>query len=210
MPTRTVGLMTILLSFCFIPPALAEQIGDVGYYHVTHVAADDMLNIRSPPSADADEIGTFGPQAQPIEVFEVKKGWGRVSANGQTGWVSMTHLAPYEVRKIKTLGLPQGLQCLGTEPFWDADFSEGEMTLSGVETDSGGTMAIKSVSRAKGKAWPLHILLDDAKSSALVSPKSCSDGMSDTSYGWSTTLMMHEGKGVTVLTGCCHVTPNNE
>lgn len=210
MPTLRATLMTVLLSLFFISPALAEQIGDVGYYRVTHVDEGDMLTIRAKPSAEADEIGSYGRTAQPIEVFEVKKGWGRVSTNGQTGWVSMAKLAPYEPRKIKTLGLPQGLQCLGTEPFWNADFSEGEVTLSGVETASGGTMAIKSATRAKGKDWPLHILLDDGKSSALVTPKSCSDGMSDAGYGWTATLMMHGAKGTEVLSGCCHVRPEGE
>lgn len=210
MPIPRAALMTILLSLFFISPALAEQIGDVGYYRVTHVDEGDMLTIRAKPSAQADEIGSFGPTAQPVEVFEVKDGWGRVSSNGQTGWVSMAHLTPYAPRKIKTLGLPQGLQCLGTEPFWNADFSEGEVTLSGVETASGGTVAIKSVQRAKGKQWPLHVLLDDGKSSALITPKSCSDGMSDAGYGWSATLLMHKAKGTEVLSGCCHVRPEGE
>ena len=210
MPIRRATLMAIMLSFFVISPASAEQIGDVGYYRVAHVADDDMLMVRAKPSAAADQIGSFGPHSKPIEVFETQDGWAKVSINGRTGWVSMAHLAPFAPRKIERLGLPQGLQCLGTEPFWNADFSEGEMTLSGVETASGGTMAIKSSQTAKGRNWPLHILLDDGKSSVLVTPKSCSDGMSDAHYGWRATFMLHKAKGVDVLSGCCHVRPESE
>lgn len=210
MPLRRLALMTIILSLLIVAPAFAERIGDIGYYRVAHVADDDMLTVRAKPSAAADRIGSFGPHAKPIEVFEKHGGWAKVSINGRTGWVSMAHLAPYEIRKIKTLGLPQGLQCLGTEPFWSADFSEGEMTLSDVETASDGTMAIKSSQTAQGRNWPLHILLDDGMSSVLVTPKSCSDGMSDAHYGWRATFILHKAKGVDVLSGCCHVQPESE
>ncbi|MAB14233.1 MAG: hypothetical protein CMI59_10055 [Parvibaculum sp.] len=215
MPIRHATLMAIMLSFFVISPASAEQIGDVGYYRVAHVADDDMLMVRAKPSAAADQIGSFGPHAKPIEVFETDHGWARVSANGRTGWVSMAYLAPYAPRMNKTLNLPEGFQCWGTEPFWSAKFSESEVILSGVETISGDTLAIDS---ASGAPWKGSISLDNGTGKAIIhATRSCSDGMSDARYGWKVSLTFRQtppdsrtSLSYRIVRGCCRVPPKDQ
>ncbi|MDO9524040.1 MAG: SH3 domain-containing protein, partial [Gemmobacter sp.] len=97
-------------------PAVAEPFPAT--YEVRDVAANDVLNIRAQPRADAALIATLPPFAINIEVLETSEDrrWGLVSTGEGNGWVSMRYLNhtiwpdPYTV--------PRPLTCLGTEPFW--------------------------------------------------------------------------------------------
>lgn len=76
--------MIRLLAFFFAflsTPALAQDIYPA-LHDVTGVAADDVLNIRSEPSASSPIIGTFSPFETDVEVVALSPdgGWGRVNA----------------------------------------------------------------------------------------------------------------------------------
>lgn len=86
-------------------------------FDVTGVAADDVLNIRQLPDADAPIIGTLSPDAKGIEVVEDTGGWGRVNSGEGSGWVSMRYMA-YRTDVWHEGALPDGFSCFGTEPFW--------------------------------------------------------------------------------------------
>lgn len=65
-------------------------------YRVTGVASDDVLNIRTEPSARSPIIGSFSHRAQSIEVIGIDSGsrWVLVRFGNQTGWVHGAFLEP--------------------------------------------------------------------------------------------------------------------
>ena len=42
---------------------------------------------------------------------------------------------------------------------------------------------------------------------AVIAPAFCSDGMSDMAYGLDATLIIEDGDGARMLTGCCSIAP---
>ena len=65
-------------------------------YRVTGVASDDVLNIRTEPSARSPIMGSFNHRARSIEVIGVDSGsrWVLVLFGSQTGWVHGAFLEP--------------------------------------------------------------------------------------------------------------------
>lgn len=81
--------------------------------------------------------------------------------------------------------LPAEIRATGTEPFWSVDIRKGELTYTTPENlADGGVKA--PVSRADGAESVLFTATVDGQVlQILVTPGTCSDGMSDNSYPWS-------------------------
>ena len=63
-------------------------------YRVTRVAADDVLNIRSGPSADYSVVGTIPPGGRGIQIVGACAGrWCQINYRGARGWVNRQFLA---------------------------------------------------------------------------------------------------------------------
>jgi SH3-like domain-containing protein len=62
-------------------------------YRVVHVAPDDVLNVRSGPSAGYPIVATIPPHGRGVRIIGGCDGWCRVSYNGASGWVNGRYLA---------------------------------------------------------------------------------------------------------------------
>lgn len=169
-------------------------------HDVTGVAADDVLNIRVKPSADAPVVGRLAPDATGVEVVAVQDGWAVVNTGEGTGYAALRFLARTNAPDWPTLKAP--LTCLGTEPFWSLqiDPAMGETRFQTPE-DAAARIA------ALGTTWPglpwsqtAAVALPDGL--AVLSTAECSDGMSDRAYGIAADLFL-TGPDRTRLSGCC-------
>ncbi|MCG8447384.1 MAG: SH3 domain-containing protein [Hyphomicrobiales bacterium] len=182
-----------------------------GYYEVVGVNANDVLNIRAEPSASSSVIGSFRPGAAPIEVIGTSGNWGRVIAGEGNGWVSMNFLSEIDPGRIGNSGLPIGLSCFGTEPFWDLDFeTDSEAAYSDLGGDIESRFQIVSGSRAAGRpnvdaVWMR--VFGWLPATAIVRREICSDGMSDRDYGYAVGFSINTPGGPRTLDGCCWLRP---
>jgi SH3-like domain-containing protein len=63
-------------------------------YKVVHVASDDVLNIRSGPSAGHPIVGTIPPYGRGVRIVGSCNEWCPVRYNGASGWANGRYLAP--------------------------------------------------------------------------------------------------------------------
>ena len=171
-------------------------------FSVTGVAADDMLNIRAEPSADADILGQIGPYALNIEVLELTANgkWGKVGIPEGNGWVSMAYLDLIPPTDPALVQRP--LSCKGTEPFWAVGLFPG-----GAEYNSPDTGAVPlTVTHESVAPNGALITLEEGPSlthTLVVLREACSDGMSDRAYGFSTRMFTQAPDGNMTAQGCC-------
>jgi uncharacterized membrane protein len=101
--------------------------------------------------------------------------------------------------------VPQGLRCIGTEPFWSVRFSADGVTH---DTPEGGETAVSlSVAawpEGPGLPLPVRLTAEGLDLAGLLDHAACSDGMSDRPYGWTLTLGRRGGaEAGPVRSGCC-------
>lgn len=182
-----------------VPAAATPEYVLPTLFDVTGVAADDVLNIRERPDAKAPIIGRLAPDATRVEVVGEQGGWMQVNADGRRGWVNGRYLN-YRVDVWEPGRLPEGLRCLGTEPFWSLTPAGGELVLSTPEGDS--RMGLRKVLDSGWFRDPRRALVGDGIT-AVVTPAQCSDGMSDRAYGLEATVILGSGAAAQMLNGCC-------
>jgi len=206
-------LAAIAALLFLIPPAAFAA--EAGYYRVTGVAAGDVLNIRPEPGPGGDPLGELAPGAAPVEVLEVQSTgageWGRVLAADGNGWVAMKFLEPLKVAKIAGTEIPDGLVCMGTEPFWNAKVSTEEGLRFADIDQNEAVMPITKAMNAIGRMHRFAVLASDGKTRAtamLGTNESCSDGMSDRDFGWRMDLLLErdgDGEYPQLYEGCCRL-----
>ncbi|MDO5605194.1 MAG: SH3 domain-containing protein [Paracoccus sp. (in: a-proteobacteria)] len=199
----------LILALCLsASPALATQEYILPtLFDVAGVAADDTLNIRAEPSAGADIIGRIAPDATGVEVVETRGNWGRVNMAETSGWVAMRYLS-YRTDVWMPGRLPDGLVCTGTEPFWSMRAVDGRIIW---DTPGGGEVQVSGL-HITDSAVPRDprrgLLAEDDHNliAAAITPKACSDGMSDRHYGLETIVILNGrlvGDKTQMMTGCC-------
>lgn len=172
-------------------------------YSVTGVEADDQLNIRAAPDGVSEIIGQLANDATDVEVFALsRKGqWALLNSGETSGWVALRFLVP-QPESRNALGLPNGLVCSGTEPFWDMRFlDEGALTLRTPETETQHALVSTAPSadyvRIAETGYRFVWQSEPGDVTAHILPGHCSDGMSDRTYG----LHYIDNQGPRV--GCC-------
>ncbi|HMQ40483.1 MAG TPA: SH3 domain-containing protein [Paracoccus sp. (in: a-proteobacteria)] len=201
----------VLIALLIAGPAAATQEYILPtLFDVAGVAADDILNIRAAPSVSAPVIGVLASDATGVEVTaqDASGRWGQVNAGERAGWVAMRFLN-YRSDVWQAGTVPEGFSCAGTEPFWGFRLVQGglvweepdhRITLSGAQIlDSG---VFRDPSRA--------ILVEDDHDllMASVTPKQCSDGMSDMAYGLEATVILQSrDQPARMYRGCCRIAP---
>ncbi len=208
---RVAAMVVLALAFLAARPAAATQEYILPtLFDVADVAADDVLNIRAAPRADAEIIGALAPDARAIEVVAHDRTgrWGQVNTGERSGWVAMRHLA-YRTDVWEEGRLPPTLHCLGTEPFWALQAAGEAMDFSTPQTPE-RRLRLESVLATGVFRDPRRALIataPDRRLTAVIVPTACSDGMSDRAYGLEASLIL-EGEGAPeMLTGCCSVSP---
>ncbi len=73
------------------PRAAAQE--PVRTYRVVNVAHDDVLNIRSGPSAGYGIVGSIPPRGRGVRIVGSCRGWCPIQYNGLSGWVNAAFLA---------------------------------------------------------------------------------------------------------------------
>jgi uncharacterized membrane protein len=107
--------------------------------------------------------------------------------------------APEPPPPIKLSGpakLPEKLQALGTEPFWNVRISGTRLTYSTPDDQAGQTFTAAREDTALASTF--RGTLAGQPFALTISPERCSDGMSDTAYPFSAKLD-HAGRH---QTGC--------
>ncbi len=174
---------------------------------VTDVESDDVLNIRSEPSARSEILGSYFPYAIAIEVLETTPDgrWGMVGLGEGNGWVSMRYLTDWPTPADE---IPRPLRCFGTEPFWDLSmYPRGsEYTELGRER--------RDLNILSEDVTPTGFLARFEEGPTLnrvleVAAGYCGDGMSDRRFGWSAVMSTQAPDGDYTDTGCCTLDGNN-
>ena len=158
-----------------------------GYFNVSGVRADDVLNIRDKPSGSGLKIGYFPYSAVSIEVMRTTPNgkWGYVRVNGELmGWVSMRYLTPATIETYGNIEIPLGLRCITTEPdvtytllgnkIWVQNWSTYKEIL--YDIDSIGMERDGNYYIVYNGNYDILSIGHDFKGS---------DGMSDVEYQWS-------------------------
>ncbi|MGF1501823.1 MAG: COG3650 family protein [Paracoccaceae bacterium] len=182
---------------------------DPHYAAVTGVAAGDVLNIRSGPGIDHAVVGTLAPGAAPVEVTGERGGWARLVAGEGNGWVAARFLTLVPVPRLgDTLrGLPLGLVCAGTEPFWAIELEVDGARLS--RPDAGETeFSVAAAAPVRGRPDIETVWFagpDGLPATLIVRRQYCSDGMSDRTYGYAATFARESLARPEAFAGCCRL-----
>ncbi|MGL4236146.1 COG3650 family protein [Tabrizicola sp.] len=169
-------------------------------YAVTGVAADDVLNIRAAPEADAPILGVMLPDATGVEVVSATDGWAVVNAGEQAGYVSLKFLS--REPGPTWYALEQPLACSGTEPFWSLAIDPGAGTVVYTTPDPEDLLEGKIGRTWPGEPWATTAALALPQGFAVVRPAACSDSMTDRPYGLAIDIFQNDGVHDR-LAGCC-------
>ena len=204
------GLVLGLFLFTAWPASATQEYILPTLFDVSGVAANDVLNIRAAPDANAAITGTLSPRARNIEVvgYDDTGRWARINTGESSGWAALRFLA-YQVDVWNPGTLPPTLHCLGNEPFWSLQTRGNELVFA-TPDDPESTMSIEQVVSTGMLRDPRRSVTAQSptrRMTAVMVPIACSDGMSDRTYGLDVTVIL-EGRGEPqMLTGCCSVAP---
>ncbi|UWQ24782.1 SH3 domain-containing protein [Leisingera aquaemixtae] len=214
--TRRCAAAGLLWLAAAVLPAAAQEFPAL--YSVAGVSADDVLNIRSAPSASAEIIGTLAPDQAGVEVVAADGSgtWGLVNSGERSGWAALRFLTQ-DPRDDWRKRQKQALNCFGTEPFWSLALDETpNLTTPGGPEMPFVLLAREPGSNHSGKSGFHAVRQGDGNVShtepvalsGTLTAQQCSDGMSDRTYGISIDLLQLRGAGqLDVLTGCCSLVP---
>ena len=100
-----------------------------GYYSVSNVAPDDVLNVREEPRGSSPKLGSLAFNKDIVEIVSTNSAgsWGMVRMGEHMGWTSMRYLSPTRVTTFGGTNIPIGLRCFLEEPFVTYTFGAGVM-----------------------------------------------------------------------------------
>ena len=195
----------VLLAF-LATPALGE--GALPALHdVSGVAADDVLNLRQAPNAQADIVSSLPSGATGIEVLAINEGWAQVNTPEGVAFAKASFLARQP--GLDWYSLAQPITCFGTEPFWSLGLNP--QTRLAVLSDPAGDSFLTLPA-----LWPADPLAPVAavqlsNGFVTLTPQICGDGMSDRSYGIAANLFLTAADGTpSRLSGCCSLARNGQ
>lgn len=192
-----------ILFMVALPLSCSSQPIDYNWVDVTNVNAGDTLSVRSQPDAKSEMLGELRYNQVGIKVTEKaprgdSSNWIPIQSGSLAGWVNLHYVKP-----TKLASFAEPLKCLGTEPFWSLDSSNGQTAFSSMG-DKASTYAIVNISQSQNQtnAWLFHFT-DGANQRRIVLKKTgqCSDNMSDRLYDYELGFELPEGR---YLTGCCN------
>ena len=157
-----------------------------GYFQVTGVAANDVLNIRETPSGSSAKIGYLGYDQPIVEVLGTNPSgtWGYVQAGETMGWTSMRYLTPTAILTFGGTDIPIGIACYTTEPFVTYTLGNGHVKIEGMSLAT-YIVPILNIGKIR-ESYEVIYELDGTEQRLLLSlATKGSDGMSDVEYQWS-------------------------
>jgi uncharacterized membrane protein len=152
-------------------------------------------------------VGLLPGGAGFVEALETDSSgeWALVALAESGGWIPLAGLTPAQPPAIAGTAIPDGLRCIGTEPFWSVRFSTDGATH---ERPDGGenALGLSVAAWPDGAAMPLPVRLRNEGMDfiGLLDHAACSDGMSDRPYGWTLSIGQRgAGPAGAARTGCC-------
>ena len=203
-------------------------------FDVQNVASGDVLNIREAPNVSSRIIGSLKANATDIEVIHPNEGetWGLVNSEERAGWVSLAFLSRTldDWTAPPTDAVLPGIEdfaitrCFGTEPFWSLEKQRGDERVSFSILGHDpllGTLVTRTESRNVRNRLTAGALLErqlgasQVKMLATFRGQTCSDGMSDRTYGIDVDIYFTDpetdgGRTPHMLSGCCSIQPLSE
>ena len=179
------------------------------YVNITGVAADDTLNVRAAPNAQAEDIGDLLPDTASVEIGAVDQtgSWGRIHWHGDTGWIALRFTETTDVPTLGATALPVGLSCHGTEPFWGLNLRQHSATYSTPEFPPAMLQMTETLVATGFVDQPAAIIASAPYRVAIATIRhaDCTDGMSDATYPWSVDVLHQTADGRYLQSGCCHL-----
>ncbi len=200
------GLLALLVLLA--GPAAGEADGPLPWlYDVAGVGAGDRLNVREAPADGSPVVGSLARDASGIEVIarDPSERWGQINSGERPGWVALRYLSPQPA--TRSAGLPPGLGCFGTEPFWSLRPGAGAVVFA---TPDGGNETLPLVATpgtgiAGDRRRALIARDRERRLTAAIVPGLCSDNMSDRLYGLVASVVVEGSGSPKLLTGCCSI-----
>ncbi|MBR6515163.1 MAG: S-layer homology domain-containing protein [Clostridia bacterium] len=168
-------ILAVMLIVLILIPATAAVVGAAapGIY----VVSTGTLNVRAQATTESSVIGKVY-RDQRVEILEVSGNWGRISYNGQTGWVSMDYVVPTGAKQYSVgpdgLAMIKKLEGYRQYKYWDyKHYSIGYGTACGADEYPNG-ISEPEASALLVQALAKHeVYLDNflAKNSITVSQK---------------------------------------
>lgn len=200
---RALILMAALVA---APAAMAQSVTLPSLFEVTGIT--DLLNVRAGPDTAQSIVGGLSADARDIEVVALDPSgdWGLVNTGEQVGWVALRFLA--EQPGVWEPGtLPANLSCFGTEPFWSLRPEAGTLVY---DTPEGGAQSFPLTVLDSGIPGDARraLVAGEGGPVATITPRVCSDGMSDRAFGLETLVILARDEGPQLRTGCCSIAPS--
>ena len=190
-------------------------------YQVVNLARADNLNVRTGPGVRFADVGSIPPFTTVTVIgFNSRRSWAQIEWEGGTGWVSAQFIEPASVgtvvatetqpEKVILTGdmllAANEVSCIGTEPFWGLDIMEQtQLTYSTPDTEP-VTSIIESINVSANN--PSSQMFSSFGFTGIVHRQQCSDGASDTIYNWAIDLVVNDGFGAKLYSGCCSIVQN--
>ncbi|PRY23054.1 hypothetical protein CLV78_105106 [Aliiruegeria haliotis] len=197
-------IATFLVCLLATVATAAELFHMPALYKVTGVASDDTLNVRAGPFSGADKLDELAHDATGIEVIALNEEatWGQIGSPETNGWVSMAYLT---AMPDTAPGIPPGMSCGGTEPFWGITFHGATADYSDpVESfPSLSVTTARSAIRSDPAQFGFEAATPTGRISGSIDATRCSDGMSDREFGWRVILLRRDADGASLERGCC-------
>ncbi len=157
---------------------------------IARVPQGDTLNVRAQPSGKSADLGDL-KNGDTVEILTVQGNWARILWGEGNGWISLSFTDRIK-RPALASGLPVGLNCAGTEPFWSL-----RLLKPGVAYFNGASLPISQSGRSANSSLGYYFTAPDT--TGVLYREFCSDGMSEREYGWKIDLVTPRG----MLSGCC-------
>lgn len=174
------------------------------WYAVTRVEEDDVLNMRSGPTARSDIIYTIPHDAENLRLLDISDDWANVYYLGHSGWVYGRYLKAKKPVTLKTV-FGAELQCIGTEPHWHLSSQREKLTLGDRESEKKLIIASQirnSVNRTDTWLASFGVTQDPSLIyHAVIQTQACDDGMSDRSYPYH--IHVINAYDSELMSGCC-------
>ncbi len=189
-----------------------------GQYRTTELS----LNVRTGPGVRYRDIGNIPPLSLVTVVgFSRNGNWAEITWEGRSAWIS-TRFITREASAVSPqadiatdidLSSLDGLlmsadevTCVGTEPFWNLNIMD--QTLLSFDTPDGDPVEsiLENISRSENN--PSIHMFSSFGFTGIIHREQCSDGMSDRTYDWALDLVVSDGLGQRLKTGCCFIGQN--
>ncbi len=200
------------------PPSTLVDNKGTGWMRVTGIPANDPdggLVVRAGPGVEFPKQFVV-PQGVALNIVGISPNgkWSRAQfSDGGFGWVRNHYLTdagnsntgqssiPAAGATLAN-GMPAGLNCLGTEPFWSFQINS-DGTTKFTEANNQNFPIFGTVTAVSNTSYPYSF--EAGQIQGVLENQSCSDGMSEITYPWALQLSAPINGFGQQLNGCCRM-----